>query len=91
MSDLQLSDISAKVSGIDYAMLTTRAADGQISARPMSNNGDVEYDGDNYFFAFEDAHSIKDIEADPHVGLSFVGAKGLFGQKPVFHCHRGNG
>ncbi|MEO8246422.1 MAG: pyridoxamine 5'-phosphate oxidase family protein [Chloroflexota bacterium] len=29
-------------------MMTTRADDGALHGRPMSNNGEVEYDGDSY-------------------------------------------
>jgi general stress protein 26 len=69
---------------IDFAMLSTRAEGGQIAARPMSNNGDVDYDGDSFFFTFEQSHTVQDIQRDPQVGLSFTGAKGLLGQPPIF-------
>jgi general stress protein 26 len=83
MSELTLSDVAAAIADIDFAMLSTRAENGYLAARPMSNNGDVEYDGDNYFFAFEDSHTIKDIQRDPKIGLSFAGSKGLL-SKPIF-------
>jgi general stress protein 26 len=50
----------------------------------MSNNGDVDYDGDSYFFTTEDARMVADIEADPHVALNFAGAKGILGKPPTF-------
>jgi general stress protein 26 len=84
MSNLSLSDIAEIIGKIDFAMLSTATADGNIAARPMSNNGEVEYDGDNYFFAFEDAHTVKEIETNPKIGLTFVGAKGLLGKPPLF-------
>jgi general stress protein 26 len=84
MSKLSLKDIAEKVGDIDYAMLSTHAANGAIASRPMSNNGDVEYDGDNYFFAFDTAHAVQHIERDPKVGITFVGSKGLLGKPPVF-------
>jgi general stress protein 26 len=76
-----LTDVSKAIAGIDIAMLSTRGSNGHVAARPMSNNGDVEYDGDNYFFAFEQSHTVEDIERDPKIGLSFVGSKPLLGSR----------
>ncbi|MCX7322147.1 MAG: pyridoxamine 5'-phosphate oxidase family protein [Hyphomicrobiales bacterium] len=84
MSQMTLSDLADKMREIDFAMLSTRAEGGQIAARPMSNNGDVDYDGDSFFFTFEQSHTVQDIQRDPQVGLSFTGAKGLLGQPPIF-------
>jgi general stress protein 26 len=84
MSEMTLADVSKAMSEIDFAMLSTRAMSGDIAARPMSNNGDVEFMGDSYFFSWEEAHSVADIERDPRVGLSFTGSKGLLGKPPVF-------
>ena len=81
---LSLSDIAKKMKDIDFTMLSTVTSNGEIASRPMSNNGDVEYDGDNFFFAFEDSHTIKEIAANPKVGLTFVGSKGLLGKPPIF-------
>ena len=90
MSQMTLSDLSDKMRDIDFAMLSTRAEGGQIAARPMSNNGDVDYDGDSFFFCYEEARSIADIEADPKVALSFQGNKGLLGKPPIFISVEGN-
>ena len=50
MAGLSLKDVSEKMRDIDFAVLSTRTDGGAISARPMSNNRQVDYDGDNYFF-----------------------------------------
>ncbi len=42
---LTLNDISNELKNIDFGMLSTKKADGTISSRPMSNNGDVDYRG----------------------------------------------
>jgi len=84
MNTLTLAEISKTIAEIDFAMLSTRASNGFVSARPMSNNGEVEYDGDNYFFAFEDSHTVADIERDPKIGLTFVAAKSLLGKPGTF-------
>ena len=84
MSKMTLQDLSKKMAEIDFAMLSTRTTGGQIAARPMSNNGNVEYTGDSWFFALESTHTVGDIEHDPQVGLTFVGTKGLLGKPPIF-------
>ena len=50
MSEWTLEDISEKLRDIDFAMLMTHTETGEIAGRPMSNNRDVEYDGDSYYF-----------------------------------------
>ena len=89
MSDWTFSDITEKVRDIDFAMLPTRTESGEIAGRPMSNNRDVEYDGDSFFFTWEQARSVADIERDPKVALSYSGSKGLLGQPPVFIAIQG--
>ncbi|MET0361812.1 MAG: pyridoxamine 5'-phosphate oxidase family protein [Sphingobium sp.] len=84
MTSKSLKDLAKKMKDIDFAMLSTRAEGGQIGARPMSNNRDVDYDGDSYYFTTDDALMVGDIERDPHVGLSFQGKAGILGQRPFF-------
>ena len=84
MPAMTLPDLSKKMADIDYAMLSTRAAGGQFAARPMSNNGEVEYKGDSYFFTMGDTHTVEDIHRDPQVGLTFTGRGGILGQRPLF-------
>jgi general stress protein 26 len=79
-----LSDISEKMRDIDFAMLSTRAADGRIGARPMSNNREVDYGGDSYFFTTDDTRMVADIAEDARVGLSYQGKAGLLGLRPFF-------
>ena len=84
MADLKLEDISEKMRDIDFAVLTTRTDGGALSARPMSNNRQVEYDGDSYFFTCDDTGTVRDIEADPNVGLGLQSKSGMLGMKPFF-------
>jgi general stress protein 26 len=56
----------------------------------MSNNGDVEYHGDSYFFTDEKSHMVAEIERDSNVGLSFAGARGIIGQRPLFIAVEGH-
>ena len=63
--------IAKMIKDIDICMFVTRA-DGQIRGRPMSNNGNVEYDGDSWFFSYRDTPKVEEIEADPAVELAYV-------------------
>lgn len=78
MADKTLREIATKMANLDIALLTTRTSRGQLSTRPMSNNGDVSYDGNSYYFTFEQSRTVSDIGEDPHVSLGFSGAKGLY-------------
>lgn len=84
MSDMTLPDLSKAMQDIDFAMLMTHAADGSIAGRPMSNNGEVEYKGDSYFFTWEESRMVTEIKSDSKVALSFTGRKGLLGKPPIF-------
>ena len=84
MSEMTLADLSKKMRAIDFAMLSTKNPTGEIASRPMSTNGDVEYDGDSFLFTYEHYHSVSEIEHDPKVGLTFTGSKGLLGAPPLF-------
>ena len=79
-----LQDISHAMRKIDFTMLTTVAADGGLASRPMSNNQDVDYDGDSYFFSLEDTDTVREIEANPKVGLTLHGNSGILGKPPLF-------
>ena len=84
LAELKLKEISEKMRDIDFAILSTRTEGGQIAGRPMSNNREVEFDGDSYFFTCEDARSVADIRRDPNVGLGYQSKSGMLGLKPFF-------
>ena len=84
MADLSLADLAEKMRDIDFAMLSTRAQNGAIAARPMSNNRQVEFAGDTYFFTLETTNTVADIERDPQVGLGYQSKSGALGMKPFF-------
>jgi general stress protein 26 len=58
------------IEGIDFAMLTTVAADGTLHSRPMSTQK-VEFDGDLWFFTNAASHKIDEIRDDSHVNVSY--------------------
>lgn len=90
MTDLTLQDIAREMKAIDFGMLSTRSESGRISARPMSNNADVEFDGDCYFFSYEDTRKVADIRQAPGVSLTFSGAPSLFGKPGIFVAVQGD-
>jgi len=79
-----LKDLAEIMKDVDFAMLSTHSEKGTIAARPMSNNREVAYDGDNWFFACDGTRLFDDLRANPNVGLAFHGKGGLLGMKPVF-------
>ncbi len=66
-----IKQIAEMMRDLDFCMLTTRAGDGQLRARPMSNNGEVEFDGDVWFFSAADSRKVEEISSDPGVELSY--------------------
>lgn len=78
MSSLQLADIARKMRGIDIAMLSTDAGRGAIASRPMSNNGEVDYDGDSFYFTDQQARSVAEIGRNAKVSLTFDDGDGFW-------------
>jgi general stress protein 26 len=79
-----LAELAEKMRDIDFAMLSTHTAGGAIGARPMSNNREVDYDGDSYYFTYDDTLMVADIRGEPKVGLGFQGKAGVLGLRPFF-------
>ena len=78
MSKKTLAEIAKEMAGIDIAILSTQTDGGAIANRPMSNNGDVAYDGTSYYFTYEQARAVSDIERNPKVALGFSTESGIF-------------
>lgn len=78
MSQKTLSELAKKMQGIDFAMLLTHTEDANIAGRPMSNNGEVEYDGTSYYFTWDESRMVADIEKDDTVALAFQGKNAFF-------------
>ena len=69
-----LATLAERMRELDICMLSTTSADG-IATRPMSNNGQVEFDGDTWFFARRDSAKVREIEAEPAVGLGYIASE----------------
>ena len=61
---------------VDFCMFTTHTSRGRLRARPMSNNGAVEFDGDVWFFSAADCRKVREIKANPIVQLSYADLDG---------------
>ena len=84
MTTVSLEAMAQKMRDLDIATLTTVTEGGAIAGRPMSNNGEVDYEGDSWFFTSDDTRMVSDIAADPIVGLTLTGDKGLLGKPGIF-------
>ncbi len=71
MKKAPLKTIAEKMKDLDFCMMVTQD-DSQVShSRPMSNNGKVEYDGDSWFFTYEDSNKVNQIKQTHHVNLIY--------------------
>jgi general stress protein 26 len=66
-----LKHLRGLVKEIDIAMLTTVDEDGTLRSRPMSNNGDIEFDGDLWFFTYGSSHKVQEAQKEPQVNVAF--------------------
>ena len=57
---------------IDLCMLTTVDESGDLHSRPMSLNGDVDDNGNLWFFTSSNSHKASEIEKTPNVNVSFI-------------------
>ena len=67
-----LQKLRELVKDIDFCMLTTVAENGDLRSRPMSSNGDIDSDGDLWFFTSASSHKVNEIEKLSKVNVSFA-------------------
>ena len=67
-----LEKLRELVKDIDFCMLTTVDENGGLHSRPMSSNGDIDRDGDIWFFTSASSHKVSEIAKLPKVNLSFA-------------------
>ena len=65
MAGMDIKDVAKTLKDIDFVMLNTHTSGGEIAGRPMSNNRDVEYDGDSCFFVDQSSRVFQHISRDP--------------------------
>jgi len=67
-----LEKLRELVKDIDFCMLTTVDEGGDLHSRPMSSNGDIDEDGDVWFFTKASSLKVSEIEKLPKVNVSFA-------------------
>ena len=67
-----LQKLREMVKDIDFCMLTTVDETGDLHSRPMSSNGDIDPNGDLWFFTAASSHKVSEIENLPKVNVSFA-------------------
>src|SRR5689334_21121261 len=60
------------IKDIDFCMLTTIDERGDLHSRPMSSNGDIDPNGDLWFFTGASSHKVSEINDTPRVNISFA-------------------
>ena len=60
------------IKDIDFCMLTTIDGEGDPHSRPMSSNGDIDPDGDLWFFTQASSVKVSEVEQSPKVNVSFA-------------------
>ena len=86
----KLEKLREIVKAVDICMLTTVAEDGSLHSRPMSNNREIEFDGDLWFFTYGSSHKVDEVGRIPAVNASFADIESqqyvsLSGRAEVIH------
>lgn len=71
MKKASLKTIAEKMKDLDFCMMVTQDGRNTLHSRPMSNNGEVEYDGNSWFFTYDQSTKVKQIKKNPNVTLLF--------------------
>lgn len=66
--------VAELVERAEFGMLTTMTADGRHVSRPMALQR-TDFDGDLWFFAYQDSDKVAQISLHPEVNVSFANAK----------------
>ena len=72
-----IPQIASLINQIDICLFATRGDDGQLHSRPMSNNGQVEWDGQSWFFAPTDGRLVTELRADPAAVAAYRAEEGF--------------
>ncbi len=74
--DEKLRKLREIVKAVDICMLTTVDERGDLHSRPMSNNRDIEFDGDLWFFTYGSSHKVDEVGRVPKVNAGFADIDG---------------
>jgi general stress protein 26 len=71
-SSNSLEKLREMIKDIDFCMLTTIDEQGDPHSRPMSSNGDIDPNGDLWFFTSASSHKVNEVSQSPKVNVSFA-------------------
>lgn len=74
-TDNGIEKVAALVSDARISMLTTMTDEGRHVSRPMALQT-VDFDGDLWFFAYDDSPKTAQIRSHPQVNVSFANSNG---------------
>jgi len=66
----ELEKLYSHIDEIEVAMMTTRRSDGHLQSRAMATQKRAA-GADLWFVTLDGSHKLRDLEADPHVNLSY--------------------
>ena len=69
--DRSLQKLRDLIEDINFCMLTTLDDDGCLRSRPMSISGEVEANGDLWFFINASSHKVTEVNQHHQVNVSF--------------------
>lgn len=78
MANKTVKFISNKMKAIDICMMSTTGSNRAVHTRPMSNNRDVTYNGESYFFSHIKTRKAQDLKKNSKVTLSFTRKAGVY-------------
>jgi general stress protein 26 len=67
-----LNKLRDMIKEIDFCMLTTIDENGDLHSRPMSSNGQIDPNGDLWFFTGVSSHKVNEVAGSPKVNVSFA-------------------
>jgi general stress protein 26 len=70
----EVQHVAELVDRAKISMLTTMTASGKHVSRPMAVQ-EVEFDGDLWFFCYDDSDKVQQIRTNPEVNVSFANDK----------------
>lgn len=73
MKKASLKTIASKMKNLDFCMLITQDGRNTLHARPMSNNGQVTYNGTSWFFTYLNSNKVRQVKKNAGVSLIFQG------------------
>lgn len=81
------NDVIEIMKQMDLCFMVTKEDSG-LCSRPMSNNAQVDWDGDNWFFTHGDTRKVRQLEADPTTELTFSGDRDWVALRGTAQLHR---